>query len=69
MEILEEGTRHESHMVWHLPPSAYVHVAHGTLRMKSKCEESEEVSSLWDQTKEEIMGEEKNLVKERKGKE
>ena len=34
-------------MVWHLPPSACVHVTHGTWKMESKCEESEEVSTFW----------------------
>ena len=41
MESLEESTWHESHVVWHLPPSACVHITHGTWRMKSKYEESE----------------------------
>ena len=48
MTSLDEGTWHESHV----PPSACVHVTHGTWKIKSKCEESEKVSSFWDQTKE-----------------
>ena len=34
MESLEEGTWHESHVVWHLPSSACVHVTHGTWEME-----------------------------------
>ena len=41
MESLEKSTWHESHVVWHFPPSACVHITHGTWRMKSKYEESE----------------------------
>ena len=68
MASLEEVTWHESHVVWHFPPGACVHVTYGTWRMKSKCEESEEVSSLWDQTKEDIMGEEKQFGGKKKRK-
>ena len=28
-------------MVWYFPPSAHVHVTHGTWKMESKCEKSE----------------------------
>ena len=38
---LRGGTWRESHVVWNLPPSACVHVTHGTWKMESKCEESE----------------------------
>ena len=68
MESLEEGTWHESHVVWHLPPRACVHVTHGTWRMKSKCEESEEVSSLWDQPKKRLWEKKNNSMEERKRK-
>ena len=33
MAPYEECTRHESHVVWHLLPSAYVHVTHDTWKM------------------------------------
>ena len=38
---LRGGPWHESHVVWNFPPSACVHVTHGTWKMESKCEESE----------------------------
>ena len=41
MTSLEEGIWHESHVVWHLPPSVCVHVTHGTWKIESKFEESE----------------------------
>ena len=33
MVSLEEGIWHESHVVWQFPPSACVHVTHGTWNM------------------------------------
>ena len=51
MRVMWCGICHLVH-VWHLPPSACVYVTHDTWRMKSKCEESEKLFSLWDQTKE-----------------
>ena len=70
MESLEEGTWHESHVVWHLPPSACVHVTHGTWRMKSKCEQSERKFPLCGIKPRKRLWEKKNnLMEERKGKE
>ena len=70
MESLEEGTWHESHVVWHLPPSACVHVTHGTWRMKSKCEESERKFPLCGIKPRKRLWEKKNnSMEERKGKE
>ena len=63
MEIFEEDTWHKSHVMWHLPPSACVHVTHGTWKMESQCKESGEVSSFWDQ-----IAYEKNKRKEKKKK-
>ena len=65
MTSLEEGTCHESHVVWHLPPSACVHVTHGTWKMKSKCEESESKFPLFGSN----QGEKKEFGGGRKGKE
>ena len=70
MESLEEGTWHESHVVSHLPPSACVHVTHGTWRMNSKCEESERKFPLCGIKPRKRLWEKKNnSVEERKGKE
>ena len=70
MASLEEGTWHESHVVWHFPPSACVHVTYGTWRMKSKCEESERKFPLCGIKPRKRLWEKKNnLVEERKGKE
>ena len=38
MISLEECTWHESHVVWHFPPSACVHVTHGTWNMDHESE-------------------------------
>ena len=38
MASLEECTWHESHVVWHFPPSACVHVTHGTWNMDHESE-------------------------------
>ena len=38
MTSLEELTWHESQLVWHLPPSACVHVTHGTWNMDHESE-------------------------------
>ena len=38
MARLEECIWHESHVVWHLPPSACVHVTHGTWNMNHESE-------------------------------
>ena len=70
MASLEEGTWHESHVVWHLPPSACVHVTHDTWRMKSKCEESERKFPLCGiKPRRRLWGKKNNSVEERKGKE
>ena len=67
MASLEEGTWHESYAVWHLPPSACVHVTQGTWRMKSKCDESERKFPLCGIKPRKIFWEKKNnLVEERK---
>ena len=70
MESLEEGTWYESHVVWHFPPSACVHVTHGTWRIKSKCEESEMKFPLCGiKPRKRIWEKNNNAVEERKGKE
>ena len=46
MTSLEEGTWHESHLVWYLPPSASVHVTHGIKAHRAwitKCERNRKV--------------------------
>ena len=65
MVSLEAGTWHESHVVWHFPPSACVHVTYGTWKMESKCEESERKFPLVGSNKKK----KNNSVEERKGKE
>ena len=69
MESFEEGTWHESHMVWHLPPSACIHVTHVTWRMKSKCEESEmKFLRCGIKPRKRLWEKKNNSVEERKGK-
>ena len=65
MASLEECTWNESHVVWYLPPSACVHVTHGTWKMESKCEESEKKFPLFGSN----QGEKKEFSGGRKGKE
>ena len=43
MTSLEEFTWHENHVVWHLPPSACVHVTHGTWNMDHESERNRKV--------------------------
>ena len=64
------ATWHESHVVWHLLPSACVYVTHGTWRMKSKCEESERKFPLFGiKPRKRLREKRNNSVGERKGKE
>ena len=65
MASLEEGTWNESHVVWHLPPSACVHVTHGTWKMESKYEENERKFPLFGSN----QGDKKEFSGGRKGKE
>ena len=43
MTSLEEFTWHENHVLWHLPPSACVHVTHGTWNMDHESERNRKV--------------------------
>ena len=69
MASLEEGTWHESHVVWLLPPSAYVHVTHDTWKMESKCEESGRKFPLFRIKRRNRLWEKKEFHGGRKGKE
>ena len=70
MASLEEGTWHERHVVWHLPPSACVYVTHGTWRMESKCKASERKFPFCGIKPRKRLWEKKNnSVEERKGNE
>ena len=69
MASLEEGTWQESHLVWHLPPSACVHVTHGTWKMVSKCQESERKCPLFGIKPRNSLLEKREFGGGRKGKE
>ena len=70
MVSLEEGTWHESHVVWYFLPSACVHVTHDTWRMKSKWEKSERKFTLCGiEPRKRLWEKKNNSVEERKGKE
>ena len=60
-------------MVWHLPPSACVHVTHGTWKIESKCEESERKFPLVGSNKKKTIqwkeGKENKRKEKKKGKE
>ena len=56
-------------MVWNLPPSACVHVTHGTRKIESKCEESERKFPLFGIKPRNSLREKKEFGRGRKGKE
>ena len=73
MASLEECTWHESHVVWHFPPSACVHVTHGTWNMDHGSERNRKVRRFpltWIKPRN-SLGEKKELGggKEKKGNE
>ena len=71
MTSLEECTWHDSHVVWHLPPSACVHVTHGTWNMNHGSERNRKVrnfSLTWIKPRN-SLGEKKEFNGVRKGKE
>ena len=43
MASFEEYTWHKSHVVWHFPPSACVHVTHGTWNMDHESKRTRKV--------------------------
>ena len=71
MTSLEECTWHESHVVWHFPPSACVHVTHGTWNMDHGSERNMKVRNFpltWIKPRN-SLGEKKEFSGGRKGKE
>ena len=61
MTSLEECTWHESHVVWHLLPSACVHVTHDTWNMDHESERNRKVRGSFLSLESNSLGEKKEF--------